>query len=107
LARVAIRLLQHRTLFGDVRVNGEDLDAEVLRELAPTENYQAAGTTFVDWRLVRGTFAEGMRFYLGLPGGLARAIFMMFFVSEVHPFVDGQGEEGATTHPPCACDHSD
>lgn len=55
------------------------------------ENNQAGGTNFVDWRLVRGTFAEGMRFYLGLPDGLARAIFVMFFVSEVHPFVDGNG----------------
>jgi Fic family protein len=32
-----------------------------------------------------------MRFYLGLPDGLARAIFMAFFIAEVHPFVDGNG----------------
>ena len=32
-----------------------------------------------------------MRFYLGLPDGLARAIFVMFFITEVHPFVDGNG----------------
>jgi hypothetical protein len=56
-----------------------------------TQNNQAGGTTFVDWRLVRGTFAEAMRFYLGLPDGLARAIFMMFFIAEIHPFVDGNG----------------
>jgi hypothetical protein len=54
-------------------------------------NNQAGGTTFVDWRLVPGTLREGMRFYLGLPEGLPRAIFMMFFVAEVHPFVDGNG----------------
>lgn len=54
-------------------------------------NNQAGGTTFVDWRLVAGTFREGMRFYLGLPEGLPRAIFMMFFIAEVHPFTDGNG----------------
>ena len=56
-----------------------------------TQNNQAGGTTFVDWTLVDGTFREGLRFYLGLPDGLARAIFMMFFIAEVHPFVDGNG----------------
>jgi hypothetical protein len=56
-----------------------------------TQNNQAGGSTFVDWTLVEGTFREGMRFYLGLPEGLPRAIFMMFFIAEVHPFVDGNG----------------
>ena len=56
-----------------------------------TQNNQAGGTTFVDWTLVEGTFREGMRFYLGLPEGLPRAIFMTFFIAEVHPFADGNG----------------
>jgi len=65
--------------------------AEATPGLFKTRNNQAGGTTFVDWTLLEGTFREGMRFYLGLPEGLPRAIFMMFLVAEVHPFVDGNG----------------
>lgn len=54
-------------------------------------NNEAGGTAFVDWQLVRGTLQEAFRFYLGLPEGLPRAIFMMFLVAEVHPFADGNG----------------
>jgi hypothetical protein len=52
---------------------------------------QAGGTTFVHPDLVTGTLVEGYRYYEALPAGLARAIFMMFLVAEVHPFVDGNG----------------
>lgn len=52
---------------------------------------RAGGTTFVHPDLVAGTLTEGYRFYEALPPGLARAIFMMFLVSEVHPFTDGNG----------------
>jgi Fic/DOC family len=52
---------------------------------------QAGGTSFVHPDLVIGTLVEGYRFYEGLPPGLARAIFMMFLVAEVHPFTDGNG----------------
>jgi Fic/DOC family len=40
---------------------------------------------------VRGTLNEGFRIYQRLTEPLHRAIFMMFLVSEVHPFVDGNG----------------
>jgi hypothetical protein len=52
---------------------------------------QAGGHSFVHPDLVVGTLIEGFRFYDGLPPGLARAIFMMFLVAEVHPFTDGNG----------------
>jgi hypothetical protein len=52
---------------------------------------QAGGTSFVHPDLVIGTLVEGYRFYEGLPPGLARAIFMMFLIAEVHPFTDGNG----------------
>ncbi|HEU5062759.1 MAG TPA: Fic family protein [Solirubrobacterales bacterium] len=52
---------------------------------------QAGGTTFVHPDLVEGTLIEGFRYLEPLPAGLARAIFMMFLVSEVHPFTDGNG----------------
>lgn len=56
-----------------------------------TRANQAGGTSFVHPDLVVGTLAEGFRFYEALPPGLARAIFMMFLVAEVHPFTDGNG----------------
>jgi hypothetical protein len=40
---------------------------------------------------VRGTLIEGFRIYRRLSEPLHRAIFMMFLVSEVHPFTDGNG----------------
>lgn len=52
---------------------------------------QAGGTTFVHPDLVVGTLSEGFRYLEPLPKGLDRAIFMMFLVSEVHPFTDGNG----------------
>lgn len=52
---------------------------------------QAGATTFVHPDLVEGTLTEGFRYYEGLPTGLARAVFMMFLVAEVHPFTDGNG----------------
>jgi hypothetical protein len=55
---------------------------------------QAGGTSFVHPDVVEGTLREGFRYRETLPPGLARAIFMMFLVSEVHPFTDGNGRVG-------------
>jgi hypothetical protein len=52
---------------------------------------QAGGTAFVHPDLVEGTLLEGFRYLEPLPAGLSRAVFMMFLVSEVHPFTDGNG----------------
>ena len=52
---------------------------------------QAGLTSFVDPDLVRGTLHEGFKLYRSLSEPLARALFMMFMVSEVHPFDDGNG----------------
>jgi len=58
----------------------------------PKTDVNYAGTTrFVDPAFVRGTFAEGSKLAMDIPEGLARAIFYAFLVSEVHPFVDGNG----------------
>jgi hypothetical protein len=59
-----------------------------------TRENQAGGTTFVHPDLVIGTLAEGYRFREALTAGLSRAIFMMFLISEVHPFTDGNGRVG-------------
>ncbi len=52
---------------------------------------RAGATTFVHPDLVEGTLSEGYRYYEPLPPGLARAIFIMSLVAEVHPFTDGNG----------------
>jgi hypothetical protein len=43
---------------------------------------------------VRGTLIEGFRIHRRLTEPLHRAVFMMFLVSEVHPFADGNGRVG-------------
>jgi len=55
------------------------------------KNNQAGNTLFVDHRLVRGTLIQGFKYCAALKEPMARAIFMMFMISEVHPFVDGNG----------------
>jgi hypothetical protein len=52
---------------------------------------RAGQTIFVAPDLVRGTLREGFKLYGTLPPGLARAIYAMFLVAEVHPFNDGNG----------------
>lgn len=55
---------------------------------------RAGSTAFVHPDLVEGTLNQGYRYYEPLPAGLAKAIFMMFLISEVHPFTDGNGRVG-------------
>lgn len=56
-----------------------------------TRANQFGTTIFVAPEDVAGTLAEGYRIYRQLNEPLHRAIFMMFLVSEVHPFTDGNG----------------
>lgn len=56
-----------------------------------TQENQAGSTVFVIPDLVRGTLERGFDFLQALGEPLQRAIFMMFLVSEVHPFIDGNG----------------
>lgn len=46
---------------------------------------------FVMPELVRGTLIKAFDLYEQLALGLERAIFMMFVIAEVHPFLDGNG----------------
>jgi Fic family protein len=52
---------------------------------------QAGSTVFVAPDLVPGTLEKGFEIYRGIGPSLHRAIFMMFLVSEIHPFADGNG----------------
>lgn len=51
-----------------------------------------AGTTlFVDPTLVEGTLHEALGLVETLPEGMCRAAYLMFVISEVHPYADGNG----------------
>ena len=64
-------------------------------EVRPGQNKaqanRAGETVFVAPDLVRGTLAKGFEFYKVLESPSAKAAFMMFLISEVHPFDDGNG----------------
>ncbi|ABB24638.1 fic family protein [Pelodictyon luteolum DSM 273] len=51
----------------------------------------AGNTTFVLPKNVQGTLIEGSKLLPSVPPGMARALLAMFIVSEVHPFIDGNG----------------
>ena len=55
------------------------------------QNNRAGETHFVDFQQVRGTLKKGFEIYTALRHPFARAIFMLFMISEVHPFADGNG----------------
>ncbi len=55
------------------------------------KNNRAGETDFVDYTLVKGTLVKGFDYYQTLIHPFAKAIYMMFLVSEVHPFLDGNG----------------
>lgn len=52
---------------------------------------RAGNTLFVAPDLVRGTLDRGFNVCRSLSAPFQRAVFMMFLVSEVHPFTDGNG----------------
>lgn len=56
-----------------------------------TEPNRAGDTRFVHPDDVRGTLRKGWELYQGLEVGMPRAIFVAFLVSDIHPFVDGNG----------------
>lgn len=55
------------------------------------QNNRAGDSHFVDYTLVRGTLIKGFDFYNALKDPFSRAAFIMFLISEVHPFLDGNG----------------
>ena len=55
------------------------------------KNNRAGETFFVDFELVKGTLIKGFDFYKALTAPFAKAAYIMFMVSEIHPFLDGNG----------------
>ena len=56
-----------------------------------TKNNQVGTYQFVEPELVEGTLRKGLEQIKQLPAGFARALFVMLVISEIHPFVDGNG----------------
>ncbi len=54
-------------------------------------NNRAGETHFVDYTLVKGTLIKGFDYYQSLTAPFSKAAFIMFMISEVHPFLDGNG----------------
>ena len=52
---------------------------------------RAGSTTFVDPKLVTGTLLKGFELMRSLEVPFQRAVFVMFMIGEVHPFLDGNG----------------
>lgn len=52
---------------------------------------RAGNTVFVAPELVLGTLKKAFEIYQRLESGIKSAIFMMFMISETHPFIDGNG----------------
>lgn len=71
----------------------------VLMQLRPdknpgsfkTKNNRAGSSFFVAPDLVDGTLEKGFEIYQSLEIPFYRAVFIMFLISEVHPFTDGNG----------------
>jgi len=81
-----IQLLKHRHLTM-MSARAEEVNAGEFKN----QNNRAGSTEFVDFSLVEGTLKQGFKYYTTLNDPMAKAIFMMFMVSEVHPFIDGNG----------------
>jgi len=65
--------------------------AEVAPGEFKTKPNRAGDTHFVHPDHILGTLEQGFGFYLALPKGFCRAAYIMFFVAEIHPFMDGNG----------------
>ncbi|WP_264558456.1 Fic family protein [Flavobacterium sp. N2270] len=55
------------------------------------KNNRAGETHFVDHTLVKGTLIKGFDYYQALQEPFAKAAYIMFMISEIHPFLDGNG----------------
>ncbi|MEX0646186.1 MAG: Fic family protein [Balneolaceae bacterium] len=56
-----------------------------------TKINRAGSTEFVHPELVKGTLRKGFEIYRAMEYSFHKAVYMMFLVSEVHPFADGNG----------------
>jgi prophage maintenance system killer protein len=81
---ISIMKRRHLTMMSG---RAEEVDAGRFK----SKNNRAGNTEFVDHTLVEGTLRQAFKYYAALTDPMAKAIFMKFMVSEVHPFTDGNG----------------
>ncbi|MDO5971898.1 Fic family protein [Flavivirga aquimarina] len=74
---------RHETILG----GRPDKKPGIFKELAN----RAGNTHFVIPKMVSGTLKTGFELMGSIPSAIGKAIYMMFLVSEVHPFKDGNG----------------
>ena len=55
------------------------------------KNNRAGDTSFVEMELVTGTLYKSFDYYQALTHPFSKAAYIMFVISEVHPFLDGNG----------------
>lgn len=55
------------------------------------QNNSVGQTSFVDMNLVNGTLIKCFDFYSALKHPFSKAAYIMFAISEIHPFLDGNG----------------
>lgn len=68
-----------------------DARPEVMPGKWKTKNNRAGNTHFVDVKRVEGTLRRAFSLLNSLPSGLQRSAFIMLVITEVHPFIDGNG----------------
>ena len=56
-----------------------------------TRDNRAGNTHFVQFDLVRGTIKRGFDMSCAIRDPFARSVFILFLISEIHPFTDGNG----------------
>lgn len=61
-----------------------------------TENNVAGNTFFVEYDRVEGTLTRAFQHYTTLDCPVKKALYIMFVVTEVHPFADGNGRIART-----------
>ena len=81
---ISILKRRHLTM---MQGRGEEVNAGEFK----VQNNRAGNTEFVDYTLVEGTLKQGFKYYATLSDPMAKAIFIMFIIAEVHPFTDGNG----------------
>jgi hypothetical protein len=81
---ISILKRRHLTMMAG---RAEDVNAGEFK----SQNNRAGNTEFVDFTLVEGTLKQGFKYYAALTDPMAKAVFMMFMISEVHPFTGGNG----------------
>ncbi len=80
-----IQLMQERHKL--IMRGRKDKNPGILKEFGN----KAGSSVFVSPQNLLGTLTNGFKYYLKLPKGMPRAIYMQFLTAECHPFDDGNG----------------